>query len=182
MRYAQSSSAVGESNPYRIEVILMGLTWGSRLRDNPRLREVSPTGKTHSALLNQTWCGVRLDCSVERVFNLFHECETAFRSISTRSSVWNASGQKMNSWGGRLADSALLNQRNSGRRGGGIWVSGPSGDRLKTRRTDDGGSSSRRGVGFQPAGRVIRRGWLGGAWLGCGAWGTDKPGGSSPRD
>jgi hypothetical protein len=44
-------------------------------------------------------------------------------------------------------------------------MSGPSGDRLKTRRTDDGGSSPRRGVGFQPAGRVIRRGWLGWAWL-----------------
>ena len=44
-------------------------------------------------------------------------------------------------------------------------MSGPSGDRLKTRRTDDGGSSPRRGVGFQPACRVITRCWLGWAWL-----------------
>jgi hypothetical protein len=32
---------------------------------------------------------------------------------------------------------ALLNQSICGRRGAGIWMSGPSGDRLKTRRTDD---------------------------------------------
>jgi hypothetical protein len=220
MKYAQSSSAVVESNPFRIEVILRGLTWGSRLRDNPRLREVSPTGNSHSGLLNQTSCGVWLDLSVERVFNLFHECETTFRSISTGSSVWNASGQKMNSCKGRLAGSslidqrscrvfavlagaptnlevcrhgtdqmplmgqekrALLNQRNSRRRGAGIWMTGPSGDRLKTRRTDGGRSLPRRGVGFQPAGRVKWRGWLDWARLCSVAWGTDKPGGSSPR-
>ena len=136
MKYAQSSSAVVESNPFRIEVILWGLTWGSRIRDNPRLREVSPTGKTHSALLNQKSCRVWLGLSVERVFNLFNACHAAFRSTSTGSSVWNASGQKMNSWRGRLARSYLLNQRNLGRRGAGIRMSGPSGDRLKTRRTD----------------------------------------------
>ena len=111
MKYAQSSSAVVESNPFRIEVILRGLTWGSRLRDNPRLREVSPTGKTHSALLNQTSCGVWSGLSVERVFNLFNACPAAFRGTSTGSSVWNASGQKMNSCKGRLAGSSLIDQR-----------------------------------------------------------------------
>jgi hypothetical protein len=277
MKYAQSSSAVVESNPFRIEVILKGLTWGSRIRDNPRLREVTPTGKTHSALLNQTSCGVWSGLSVERVFNLFNACHTAFRGTSTRSSVWAGGGQKMNSWQGRLADSALLtqtscgvwlglsaervfnlfnachtrfrststsssvwnasgqkmnswkgrlagsallnqrscrvfavlagaptnlevcrhgtdqmplmgqenrallNQRNSRRRGAGIWMTGPSGDRLKTRRTDGGRSLPRRGVGFQPAERVKRRGWLDWARLCSVAWGTDKPGGSSPR-
>ena len=34
-----------ESNPCRIEVLVVMATWGSRLRNNPRLREVSPTGK-----------------------------------------------------------------------------------------------------------------------------------------
>jgi len=58
----------------------------------------------------------------------------------------------------------------------------PSGDRLKTRRTDDDGSSPRRGVGFQPAGRVIRRGWLKWARLCYVVPGSDKPGGLSSRD
>ena len=34
-----------ESNPFRIEILVGIATWGSRLRDNPRLREVTPTGK-----------------------------------------------------------------------------------------------------------------------------------------
>ncbi len=34
-----------ESNPYRIGLLVGMATWGSRVRDNPRLREVSPTGK-----------------------------------------------------------------------------------------------------------------------------------------
>jgi len=42
-------SAIGrqslESNPDRIEGLMGVSTWGSRVRDNPRLREVSPTGK-----------------------------------------------------------------------------------------------------------------------------------------
>jgi hypothetical protein len=34
-----------ESNPFRIEIVVGIATWGSRMRDNPRLREGSPTEK-----------------------------------------------------------------------------------------------------------------------------------------
>ena len=37
-----------ESNPFRIEIVVGMVTWGSRVRDNPRLREVSPTGNGYS--------------------------------------------------------------------------------------------------------------------------------------
>ena len=37
-----------ESNPDRIEIVMGMATWGRRLCDNPRLRKVSPTGKSLS--------------------------------------------------------------------------------------------------------------------------------------
>ena len=44
-----------ESNPYRIGGMTGMATWGSRWRDNPRLREVSPTGKLRGGR-GGCWC------------------------------------------------------------------------------------------------------------------------------